>query len=73
MVRVAKAIDGYIALRSGPNIGKIDPRLQDIIESIFDECIREGNVKQVFGATVLFIFTHNDSSGYRYCSRVPQT
>ena len=47
----AKAVDRYIELRtaedSGTSIEKLDPRLQDIIESIFTRCIDDGEYKQV--------------------------
>lgn len=47
----AKAIDQYIELRaeeqSGTSKEKIDPRLQNIIEGIFQRCIAEGEYKQV--------------------------
>ncbi len=47
----AKAIDRYIELRaeeqSGTSKEKIDPRLQTIIEGIFQRCISEGEFKQV--------------------------
>ena len=48
---VAKAIDRYVELRSDPSPGvsnKIDPRLQHIIEGIFQRCIDEGEHKQVY-------------------------
>jgi hypothetical protein len=46
---IAKAIDRYIQLESEDTIGKgkIDPRLQKIIEGIFRRCIKEGEYKQV--------------------------
>lgn len=46
----AKAIDRYIEARAEEQPGtqaKVDPRLQDIIESIFSHCIRNGEYKQV--------------------------
>lgn len=44
----AKAIDRYILQRSEEATGtKIDPRLQIIIESIFQRCIDEGEYRQV--------------------------
>ena len=45
----AKAIDRYILQRSEetPMGTKIDPRLQLIIESIFQRCIDEGEYRQV--------------------------
>jgi len=45
----AKAIDRYIESRTGEQSGtliKVDPRLQDIIESIFSHCIQNGEYKQ---------------------------
>ena len=42
----AKAIDRYILQRSEDGT-KIDPRLQLIIESIFQRCIDEGEYRQV--------------------------
>ena len=46
---VAKAMDRYIQLELEDTIGKgkIDPRLQKIIEGIFQSCIEEGEYKQV--------------------------
>ena len=45
----AKAIDRYIQLESEETTGKgkIDPRLQNIIEGIFRRCIEDGEYKQV--------------------------
>jgi hypothetical protein len=45
----AKAIDRYIVQRSEEVLTgtKIDPRLQSIIESIFQRCIDEGEYRQV--------------------------
>lgn len=49
--RAAKAVDRYIELRTAEDAGlsaeKIDPRLQDIIESIFERCLKDGEYKQV--------------------------
>ena len=45
----AKAIDRYIASRTEDQSGtqaKVDPRLQDIIEGIFSQCIQNGEYKQ---------------------------
>lgn len=49
---VSKAIDRYVQVRSEEQSGaegKIDPRLQGIIESIFRRCIEEGEYKQAIG------------------------
>ncbi|KAH6917463.1 26S proteasome subunit RPN2a [Coprinopsis sp. MPI-PUGE-AT-0042] len=49
---VSKAIDRYIQVRSEEQANskeKIDPRLQTIIEGIFDRCISEGEFKQAIG------------------------
>jgi 26S proteasome regulatory subunit N2 len=46
----AKAIDRYIEARTEEHSGtqaKVDPRLQDVIESIFSRCIQNGEYKQV--------------------------
>lgn len=55
LVRSAKAIDRYVELRTAEESGglteKMDPRLQDIIESIFTRCIDDGEYKQVGGAS----------------------
>ena len=45
----AKAIDRYIGSRTEDQSGtqaKVDPRLQDIIEGIFSQCIQNGEYKQ---------------------------
>jgi 26S proteasome regulatory subunit N2 len=45
----AKAIDRYIESRIEDQSGtqaKVDPRLQDIIEGIFSQCIQNGEYKQ---------------------------
>jgi 26S proteasome regulatory subunit N2 len=45
----AKAIDRYIESRTEEQSGtqaKVDPRLQDIIEGIFSQCIQNGEYKQ---------------------------
>jgi len=41
----AKAIDRYIESRTEDQ-AKVDPRLQDIIEGIFSQCIQNGEYKQ---------------------------
>ncbi|KAG6818006.1 hypothetical protein H0H87_009161 [Tephrocybe sp. NHM501043] len=49
---VSKAIDRYIKARLEERDGsveKIDQRLQDIIKTIFDRCIAEGEYKQAIG------------------------
>ncbi|KIY63518.1 26S proteasome regulatory complex, non-ATPase subcomplex, Rpn2/Psmd1 subunit [Cylindrobasidium torrendii FP15055 ss-10] len=50
---VSKAIDRYIALRvTEPAGGKqesVDPRLQTIVEGIFQRCIEDGEFKQAIG------------------------
>ena len=46
---IAKAIDRYVAARieESANGAKVDPKLQNIVESIFRRCIDEGEHKQV--------------------------
>ena len=48
---VSKAIDRYIELRAAEEAGdastKIDPRLNSIIEGIFQNCLDDGEHKQV--------------------------
>ncbi|KAF6766119.1 armadillo-type protein [Ephemerocybe angulata] len=48
---VSKAIDRYIQARNDEKAGseKIDPRLQSIIEAIFERCVKEGEFKQAIG------------------------
>ncbi|KAJ3574095.1 hypothetical protein NP233_g1992 [Leucocoprinus birnbaumii] len=50
---VSKTIDRYIELRaeeqSGTSKANIDPRLQSIVEGIFERCISEGEFKQAIG------------------------
>ncbi|KAI0004235.1 26S proteasome regulatory complex non-ATPase subcomplex Rpn2/Psmd1 subunit [Russula compacta] len=49
---ISKAIDRYIESRAEEQSGtqaKVDPRLQDIIESIFSQCIQNGEYKQAIG------------------------
>ncbi|KAG6885847.1 hypothetical protein C0993_008810 [Termitomyces sp. T159_Od127] len=49
---ISKAIDRYVQARSEERDGtieKIDQRLQDIIKTIFDRCIAEGEYKQAIG------------------------
>ncbi|KAH7928528.1 26S proteasome regulatory complex non-ATPase subcomplex Rpn2/Psmd1 subunit [Leucogyrophana mollusca] len=49
---VSKAIDRYIQLRTeepATKHTKIDPRLQTIIEGIFERCINEGEYRQAIG------------------------
>jgi hypothetical protein len=72
----AKAIDRYIEARTEEQSGalaKVDPRLQDIIESIFSRCIQNGEYKQVsFGR--LLTPPHNLNTyiaGHRHCPRIP--
>ncbi|EFI28601.1 26S proteasome subunit RPN2a [Coprinopsis cinerea okayama7 len=55
---VSKAIDRYIQVRTEEAAGskeKIDPRLQAIIEGIFDRCISEGEFKQASLTTAIGI------------------
>lgn len=55
VVVTAKAIDRYIEARTEEQSGalsKVDPRLQDIIESIFSRCIQNGEYKQVSSSRV---------------------
>lgn len=51
----AKAIDRYIALRVTETAGgkqeSVDPRLQTIVEGIFQRCIEDGEFKQVRDAS----------------------
>jgi 26S proteasome regulatory subunit N2 len=46
---VSKAIDRYIQAteETGKSQGKIDPRLVNIIEGIFNKCLEDGEYKQV--------------------------
>eukprot|EP00286_Rhodomonas_abbreviata_P028988 CAMPEP_0181315834 /NCGR_PEP_ID=MMETSP1101-20121128/15581_1 /TAXON_ID=46948 /ORGANISM="Rhodomonas abbreviata, Strain Caron Lab Isolate" /LENGTH=911 /DNA_ID=CAMNT_0023423057 /DNA_START=149 /DNA_END=2881 /DNA_ORIENTATION=- len=50
---LSKVIDKYIAERaekeSNPDAEPIDPRLEAIVESMFDRCFEEGNIKQAVG------------------------
>jgi len=50
---LSKVIDKYIAERaekeSNPEADPIDPRLEAIVESMFDRCFEEGNIKQAVG------------------------
>ncbi|KAG6862388.1 hypothetical protein C0995_011828 [Termitomyces sp. Mi166 len=49
---ISKAIDRYIQARSEERDGtidRIDQRLQDVIKTIFDRCITEGEYKQAIG------------------------
>ncbi|KZP16841.1 hypothetical protein FIBSPDRAFT_912172 [Athelia psychrophila] len=48
---VSKAIDRYIEFETEEAVGKgkIDPRLQSIIEGIFRRCIADGEYKQAIG------------------------
>lgn len=45
----AQCIDKYIALRSGDQDDAIDPRLQNIVERMFQRCIDDGEYKQAIG------------------------
>jgi len=54
----AKAIDRYIESRTEDQSGtqaKVDPRLQDIIEGIFSQCIQNGEYKQVGLSPVVYM------------------
>ncbi|EPT04013.1 26S proteasome regulatory complex non-ATPase subcomplex Rpn2/Psmd1 subunit [Fomitopsis schrenkii] len=48
---ISKAIDRYITSRAAEQAGegKVDPKLQNIIESIFTRCISDGEFKQAIG------------------------
>ncbi|KAH9944140.1 D-isomer specific 2-hydroxyacid dehydrogenase [Epithele typhae] len=47
---VSKAIDRYISSRNAEQSeGRIDPRLQGIIEGIFGRCIEDGEYRQAIG------------------------
>lgn len=56
----AKAIDRYIEARTEDQSGtqaKVDPRLQDIIEGIFSQCIENGEYKQAsLSFSVIYVF-----------------
>lgn len=57
MVFAAKAIDRYIEFETEEAVGKgkIDPRLQSIIEGIFRRCIADGEYKQVRTISILHV------------------
>src|SRR6267142_2407539 len=68
-------LEEYIEARVEEQPGaqaKIDPRLQDIIESIFSHCIRNGEYKQVSPSRVSILPSHEKActTGYRYLSRI---
>ena len=69
---IAKAIDRYIQGRLADQTeGKIDSRLQSIIEGIFRRCIAEGEYKQVrVVLTSTYISFTNSPEGNRHCTRV---
>ena len=73
-VNAAKAIDRYIESRGEEQSGiqaKVDPRLQDIIESIFSQCIQNGEYKQVSLSYVSAILPAEYAiPGHWYCSRI---
>ncbi|CAO3669707.1 unnamed protein product [Umbelopsis vinacea] len=46
---ISQCIDKYIALRSGDQDDAIDPRLQNIVERMFQRCIDDGEYKQAIG------------------------
>ncbi|TFY64407.1 hypothetical protein EVJ58_g2635 [Rhodofomes roseus] len=48
---ISKAIDRYISQRLAEQAGegKVDPKLQSIIEGIFTRCISDGELKQAIG------------------------
>jgi 26S proteasome regulatory subunit N2 len=48
---VSKCIDTYIAQRSKGE-QNIDPRLQDIVERMFDRCFADGEYKQALGIAI---------------------
>ncbi|KAI0053354.1 26S proteasome regulatory complex non-ATPase subcomplex Rpn2 Psmd1 subunit [Auriscalpium vulgare] len=76
---ISKAIDRYIQARSDDAFGsqeKLDPRLGDIIESIFSRCIQNGEYKQAIGVALeahrLDVIAHvyekgHDTSLLAYC------
>lgn len=71
----AKAIDRYIEARAEEQPGtqaKVDPHLQDIIESIFSHCIRNGEYKQVRLTFVYTLLSQLNAriAGHRYRSRI---
>lgn len=43
----AKAIDGYQLARESPDSAPVDPRLEVIVERMFETCERDGEYKQV--------------------------
>ena len=69
---IAKAIDRYIQGRLADQTeGKIDSRLQGIIEGIFRRCIAEGEYKQVRAVlTSAYVSFTNSPEGNRHCTRV---
>eukprot|EP00887_Chlorella_sp_A99_P004301 scaffold15.g4301.t1 len=46
---LARCIDRYIALRSGGNGGEVDPRLESIVERLFQRCSSDGQYEQAVG------------------------
>ncbi|CAL1695273.1 unnamed protein product [Somion occarium] len=49
---ISKAIDRYVAARREEQTeggGKVDPKLQNVIEGIFRRCIQDGEYKQAIG------------------------
>ena len=64
---LAKAIDRYISQRSEETLTgtKVDPRLQSIIESIFQRCIDEGEYRQVHFALILDPFLPSHPHTFR--------
>lgn len=46
---IAQCIDKYIALRNQDSGEEIDPRLQNVVERMFQRCIDDGEYKQAIG------------------------
>lgn len=46
---LAQCIDKYIALRNQDSGEEIDPRLQNVVERMFQRCIDDGEYKQAIG------------------------
>jgi hypothetical protein len=71
----AKAVDRYIEARAEDQSGiqaKVDPRLQDIIESIFSQCIQNGEYKQASFSRVSILPSQLKAciAGHRYRTRI---
>ena len=61
-LRLAKCIDQYISERQEGS-SKIDPRLEDVVQSMFNKCYSDNESEQVSG-----VISH--SKGYRNSFRV---